>query len=119
LFLLVVPHITDAIQEWVERVARISVDNDSAEPDICIVEVGQSNKANKNTQFDSFDSLEELSVISKACLLLKLFDNFNFVLNEKISVLFTSVLFLKCVVLILFVIIHIFRSSLAEFNSWT
>lgn len=38
-FVLVVPHITDAIQEWVERVARTSVDNDSAEPDICIIEV--------------------------------------------------------------------------------
>ena len=35
----VVPHITDAIQEWVERVARISVDNETAEPDICIIEV--------------------------------------------------------------------------------
>jgi CTP synthase len=36
---LVVPHITDAIQEWVERVARISVDDDKGEPDICIIEV--------------------------------------------------------------------------------
>ncbi|CAF3084257.1 unnamed protein product [Rotaria sp. Silwood2] len=36
----VVPHITDAIQEWVERVARISVDKDTAEPDICIIELG-------------------------------------------------------------------------------
>ncbi|CAF3250325.1 unnamed protein product [Rotaria sp. Silwood2] len=36
----VVPHITDAIQEWVERVARISVDEDQAEPDICIIELG-------------------------------------------------------------------------------
>jgi CTP synthase (UTP-ammonia lyase) len=39
IYLLVVPHITDAIQEWVERVARISVDEDKAEPDICIIEV--------------------------------------------------------------------------------
>ena len=36
---IVVPHITDAIQEWVERVAHISVDEDQAEPDICIIEV--------------------------------------------------------------------------------
>ncbi|CAF1091667.1 unnamed protein product, partial [Didymodactylos carnosus] len=36
----VVPHITDAIQEWVERVACISVDEDKAEPDICIIELG-------------------------------------------------------------------------------
>ena len=33
------PHITDAIQEWVERVAGISVDESSTEPDICIIEV--------------------------------------------------------------------------------
>lgn len=39
-FSIVVPHITDAIQEWVERVARISVDEDKGEPDICIIEVG-------------------------------------------------------------------------------
>ncbi|CAF4371455.1 unnamed protein product, partial [Rotaria sordida] len=36
----VVPHITDAIQEWVQRVAHISVDEDKAEPDICIIELG-------------------------------------------------------------------------------
>lgn len=36
----VVPHITDAIQEWVERVAKISVDGDEQLPDVCIVELG-------------------------------------------------------------------------------
>lgn len=35
----VVPHITDAIQEWVERVARIPVDSTSHEPQCCIIEV--------------------------------------------------------------------------------
>lgn len=36
----VIPHITDAIQDWVERVAKISVDPlDSREPDICVIEV--------------------------------------------------------------------------------
>jgi CTP synthase len=36
----VIPHITDAIQEWVERVARRSVDPlKSTEPDVCIIEV--------------------------------------------------------------------------------
>jgi len=35
----VVPHITDAIQEWVERVAKVPVDGDSREPDVCIIEV--------------------------------------------------------------------------------
>ncbi|WAR06957.1 PYG1B-like protein [Mya arenaria] len=36
----VVPHITDAIQEWVERVAKVPVDGDNATPDICIIELG-------------------------------------------------------------------------------
>ncbi|KAI9007394.1 CTP synthase N-terminus-domain-containing protein [Gaertneriomyces semiglobifer] len=36
----VVPHITNAIQEWVERVARIPVDDSGEEPDVCIVELG-------------------------------------------------------------------------------
>ncbi|KAI1853333.1 hypothetical protein JX266_002039 [Neoarthrinium moseri] len=36
----VVPHITDAIQDWIERVARIPVDDSGEEPDICIVELG-------------------------------------------------------------------------------
>ena len=35
----VVPHITDAIQEWVERVAKIPVDGDQKQPDVCIIEV--------------------------------------------------------------------------------
>uniref|UniRef100_A0A671WRY8 CTP synthase n=1 Tax=Sparus aurata TaxID=8175 RepID=A0A671WRY8_SPAAU len=36
----VVPHITDAIQEWVMRQARISVDDDGVEPQVCVIELG-------------------------------------------------------------------------------
>lgn len=36
----VVPHITNAIQDWIERVARIPVDNSGEEPDVCIIELG-------------------------------------------------------------------------------
>ncbi|CAI6337302.1 unnamed protein product [Periconia digitata] len=36
----VVPHITDAIQEWIEKVARIPVDDTNEEPDVCIIELG-------------------------------------------------------------------------------
>ncbi|XP_076034689.1 CTP synthase isoform X2 [Oratosquilla oratoria] len=36
----VVPHITDAIQEWVETVAKRPVDGDDAEPEVCIIELG-------------------------------------------------------------------------------
>ena len=36
----VVPHVTDAIQEWVQKVARIPVDDTNEEPDVCIIELG-------------------------------------------------------------------------------
>ncbi|XP_043573198.1 CTP synthase 1 isoform X2 [Chiloscyllium plagiosum] len=36
----VVPHITDAIQEWVVRQALIPVDNDGVEPEVCVIELG-------------------------------------------------------------------------------
>ncbi|KAL9087612.1 MAG: hypothetical protein Q9165_006536 [Trypethelium subeluteriae] len=36
----VVPHITDAIQDWIERVARIPVDDTNETPDVCIIELG-------------------------------------------------------------------------------
>uniref|UniRef100_A0A3P8WYX0 CTP synthase n=1 Tax=Cynoglossus semilaevis TaxID=244447 RepID=A0A3P8WYX0_CYNSE len=36
----VVPHITDAIQEWVVKQAKISVDEDEAEPQVCVIELG-------------------------------------------------------------------------------
>lgn len=37
-----VPHITDAIQEWVMKQARVSVDDDDIEPEICVIEVSES-----------------------------------------------------------------------------
>ncbi|GAA6006554.1 hypothetical protein JCM10207_004970 [Rhodosporidiobolus poonsookiae] len=36
----VIPHVTDAIQDWVERVARIPVDDSGKEPEVCIIELG-------------------------------------------------------------------------------
>ena len=36
----VVPHITDAIQEWIHRVAHIPVDGSSKPPDVCMIELG-------------------------------------------------------------------------------
>uniref|UniRef100_A0A1I7XN03 CTP synthase n=1 Tax=Heterorhabditis bacteriophora TaxID=37862 RepID=A0A1I7XN03_HETBA len=35
-----IPHFTDAIIDWVERVARIPVDGSSDTPDVCIIELG-------------------------------------------------------------------------------
>lgn len=36
----VVPHVTDAIQDWIEEVAKKPVDDSGAEPDVCIIELG-------------------------------------------------------------------------------
>ena len=37
-----VPHITNAIQDWVQRVATVPVDESGAEPDVCVIELGES-----------------------------------------------------------------------------
>ncbi|RLW07892.1 hypothetical protein DV515_00003657 [Chloebia gouldiae] len=36
----VVPHITDAVQEWVMNQAKVPVDDDKKEPQICVIELG-------------------------------------------------------------------------------
>ncbi|KAL0906566.1 hypothetical protein M5K25_025068 [Dendrobium thyrsiflorum] len=36
----VVPHITDAIQEWIERVAIVPVDGKDGPADVCVIELG-------------------------------------------------------------------------------
>lgn len=36
----IVPHVTNAIQDWIERVSKIPSDNTGEEPDVCIIEVG-------------------------------------------------------------------------------
>lgn len=38
LCLVVVPHITDAVQEWVMNQAKVPVDDDKKEPQICVIE---------------------------------------------------------------------------------
>lgn len=34
------PHLTNAIQDWIEKVARVPVDDTNEEPDVCIIELG-------------------------------------------------------------------------------
>jgi len=36
----VVPHITDCIQDWIERVARVPVDGLAGTADVCVIELG-------------------------------------------------------------------------------
>lgn len=35
----VIPHVTDAVQDWIERVAQVPVDESNRIPDVCIIEV--------------------------------------------------------------------------------
>ena len=36
----VIPHVTNEIQDWIERVAHIPADGDEQVPDACIIELG-------------------------------------------------------------------------------
>lgn len=36
----IVPHLTNAIQDWIEQVAKVPVDDDNQTPDVCIIELG-------------------------------------------------------------------------------
>ncbi|KKY37492.1 putative ctp synthase [Diaporthe ampelina] len=36
----IVPHVTNAIKDWIKRVAKVPVDGSSSEPDVCIIELG-------------------------------------------------------------------------------
>ncbi|KAI1265657.1 CTP synthase N-terminus-domain-containing protein [Xylariaceae sp. FL1019] len=36
----IVPHVVDAIKDWIRRVAHTSVDGSGVEPDVCIIELG-------------------------------------------------------------------------------
>ncbi|KAI4093571.1 MAG: hypothetical protein LQ348_001761 [Seirophora lacunosa] len=36
----IVPHLTDAVQDWIQKVAAIPVDSTSEKPDVCIIELG-------------------------------------------------------------------------------
>ncbi|WJX58632.1 CTP synthase (glutamine hydrolyzing) [Trifolium repens] len=36
----VVPHVTDAIEEWIERVAQVPVDGKEGPADVCVIELG-------------------------------------------------------------------------------
>lgn len=36
----IVPHLTNAVQDWIERVSKLPVDETGEEPDVCIIELG-------------------------------------------------------------------------------
>ncbi|KAL1200429.1 hypothetical protein V5N11_034104 [Cardamine amara subsp. amara] len=55
----IVPHVTDTIREWVERVAMIPVDGKEGPPDVCIIELGGTIGDNESRPFT--DALSRLS----------------------------------------------------------
>ncbi|CAH2059343.1 unnamed protein product [Thlaspi arvense] len=55
----IVPHVTDTIKEWVERVAMIPVDGKEGPPDVCIIELGGTIGDNESRPFT--DALSQLS----------------------------------------------------------
>ena len=58
----VVPHITDAIQEWIERAAQIAVDGKAGPADVCVIELGGTigNINNNNYYYYLLSSLHFL-----------------------------------------------------------
>ena len=36
----VIPHITNAVQDWIEKIAAVSVDGEEGSPDACVIELG-------------------------------------------------------------------------------
>lgn len=36
----IIPHVTDAVQDWIARVANIPVDGTQKSPDVCVIELG-------------------------------------------------------------------------------
>ena len=36
----VIPHVTDEIQDWIQRVSKLPVDGRESQPDVCIIELG-------------------------------------------------------------------------------
>lgn len=84
----IVPHVTNAIQDWIDRVSKIPVDNSGEEPDLCIVEVCAIAFLNENTS--STISSEEQSEISNPLPSLKPCGNSSFELVTITLLSFTS-----------------------------
>ncbi|KAH6685868.1 CTP synthase [Plectosphaerella plurivora] len=56
----VIPHLTDAIEQWIERVAKIPVDDSREVPQICVIELGGTLGDIENAPFA--EALKQLRV---------------------------------------------------------
>jgi len=36
----IIPHVTNEVQDWITRVAQVSIDNSGVTPDVCVIELG-------------------------------------------------------------------------------
>ena len=104
----VVPHVTDAIQEWVERVACDPVARDEHKPDVCVIEVstrkrelGREKRERERCTcsvihpFINCHSLVVLLVILRECHLLKRSGSFSFDVATLTLPTFTSAWYLR------------------------
>ena len=91
----IVPHVTNAIQDWIERVSKIPVDETGEEPDVCIVEVRQVLLPSL-LPYSLLQSLVVLSETSSPHRSLKLCDNSNSVWAVQISLSFTCLWYPTC-----------------------
>ena len=68
---LVIPHVTDAIQEWVQKVATVPVDGSGLMPQVCIIEVCVISVFYAVSVRKLVDcSLEIVSLLQSSCLVI-------------------------------------------------
>ena len=63
----VVPHITDAIQDWIERVAHVAVDGRDGPPTVCVIELGGTVGDIESMPF--IEALRQVTFLACICVL--------------------------------------------------
>lgn len=66
----VVPHITNAIQDWIERVAKVPADGRDGSPDVCVIELGGTVGDIESMPF--IEALRQFQFKASPCLILRL-----------------------------------------------
>ncbi|CZR60504.1 probable CTP synthase [Phialocephala subalpina] len=77
----IVPHLTNALQDWIERVAKVPVDDTNEEPDICVIELGGTCGDIENAPF--IEALRQLRYRIGKGNFLHIFVSYVPVINEE------------------------------------